>query len=97
MSQPDSPQLEPDSPQKAPPEVQMWCCVLQLAVLDAEPWITNNPNKTYEQRYYGKFAMMWLMSESRHPGSFRWICDLLGVDRRKIRRNIGITNDSGIW
>jgi hypothetical protein len=31
-------------------------------------------------------AIMWLMSDDTAPGSFRWVCDLLGMEPDAVRR-----------
>lgn len=97
VSSEDGNQLELDTCKKLSPEMQMWCSVLQLAIADAEPWIKGWSSKTYEQRFYGKFAMMWIMSESTRLGGFRWICEMLELDRFKVREMIGLGENDGIW
>lgn len=72
------------------PEVQLWAAVMQLAILDAAPYARKEEEYTYEQVRHGRQALNWIMSEHCMVGSFRWVCDLLKLDRIEIRDRIGV-------
>ena len=73
-----------------PPEAHLWAAVLNLAILDAYPYIRGLTPDTYDQRKYGRAAFNWLLSEHHKPGSFSWVCELLMVDKMRVRTLIGV-------
>ena len=79
-----------------PPEVHLWASVLHLAILDATPYMSGTLYLTYDQCRHGKTALNWLRSEHNNQGSFRWVCDILKLDRSKVRCQIGL-KDYKIW
>lgn len=52
------------------PYVSLWMSVLQLAISDSD--------STYES--LRRPARDWIFSADKTPGSFRWICDHVGLD-----------------
>ncbi len=52
------------------PYVSLWMSVLQLAISDSD--------STYES--LRRPAREWIFSADKTPGSFRWICDHVGLD-----------------
>lgn len=78
------------------PEAQLWAAVLHLALLDAAPYAEMSGNYTYEQRHHGRQALNWVLSEHCMIGSFRWVCDLLKLDRMEIRGYL-MVDRSRIW
>jgi len=97
MIEVSSVELEINATVHKSPELRLWCAVLFLAILDAEPWINESEEKSYDQYQNGKKALNWLLSESNHQGSFRWICDLTGLEASRVRTLIGIAGKKNIW
>lgn len=69
-------------PYECEQEYQLWCEVLLCALEDAT---YRARNSTYDQRKqleggYATAAREWFEESRRDPGSFRWICGLLGLD-----------------
>lgn len=90
------PEIELEGDVVKSPELQLWASVLHLAILDSEPILKSLPYMTFDQSRYGEVAIAWLSSENMYPGGFRWVCYLLGLDRKRIRRMIGINNER-VW
>ena len=63
-------------PARSSPEVRLWSSVLYRAVVDLDD---------ANERPY---ALAWLRSERDAIGSFRFCCDLLGLDHEWVRRMI---------
>lgn len=53
------------------PYVSLWMSVLQIAISDSD--------STYYESLR-KPAREWIFSADKTPGSFRWICDHVGLD-----------------
>ena len=96
MSQ-NSEQLDADFVDHSSPELKMWAAVLNLAIIDAEPWITRRTEMTLEQQAYGNVALNWMLSNSKDPGGYIWVCYNLGLCHDRIRNMIGIGNKKNIW
>lgn len=62
------------------PEAKMWGYCLSQAIANA----LGNP-RVEELRRYRSRDRFWLFRDNRrYVGSCRWICELLGIDRRKL-------------
>jgi len=65
------------------PYLALWTAVVETALNDLRAIL---PGKsTQEQRE----AIAWVLSGAKHPGSFEWACDTLGVGcgiRHELRR-----------
>jgi hypothetical protein len=71
-------------PSKESPELQLWCAVLLLAIMDCrgESVIGTKRDKCYVQQR----AQAWIFSTRKDPGSFYWCCEVLAVDPRAVHR-----------
>lgn len=67
-------------------ERQLWCAVLLQAYLDLEA-ACRTTGRTKDGRYSiicGVDAWDWFHSRERSIGSFRWICDVVGIDQTAV-------------
>jgi hypothetical protein len=71
------PALHPSSP--IPGERRLWAAVLAQAVYELTG-INTFTNRSYHTRIR-YFARLWIDSDSRDDGSFRWVCDQLELDQ----------------
>jgi hypothetical protein len=60
------------------PESSLLCYVIITAIRDARGVSCND--------YDTGDALRWLCSESNDIGSFRWYCDMTGIDPQYVRR-----------
>jgi len=63
-----------------------WCAVIHQGVLDAAYSGAREP-----QRMIADGARRWLSSDSISPPSFRWACDVLGLDAGRIVKEVALT------
>src|SRR6266545_1225773 len=72
------------SPCQESPELQLWREVLLLAIMDCRGQVVavNRHGKRYAQ---GR-AQAWIFSTCEDPGSFKWCCEVLGVDSQAVHR-----------
>lgn len=73
------------------PECVLWLKVLHLGVYDASHYLKKSNRLTSEdicEIYlpHVRQAVRWLLSDSVHPGSFLWICEVAGYDPEHIRK-----------
>ena len=66
------------------PELQLWCAVLLLAIMDCrgESVIGTQQDKRYAQQR----AHAWIFSTRDDPGSFKWCCEVLAVNPGAVHR-----------
>jgi hypothetical protein len=69
-----------------PGERRLWAAVLAQAVYDLTG-INTFTNRSYHTRIR-YFARLWIDSDSRDAGSFRWVCDQLDLDPGWLRRRL---------
>ena len=69
----------------ASPEARLWAEVLHRAILDLDS-ATERP-----------IVLAWLRSRDGEPGSFRFVCDVLGFDPDFIRRLAMQRAERGEW
>ena len=64
---------------------KIWAAVLLRAVEDAAGCVVGVGSAMERERTIAG-ARAWLRSDSARPGGFCWVCDMLGLDAAKIRR-----------
>jgi hypothetical protein len=68
------------------PELQLWRQVLLLAITDCRgPSVGVKP---HDKRSAQQRAYAWIFSAREHPGSFKWCCEVLGVDPRAVHKQV---------
>ena len=68
-----------------PTALDLWQKVLERAIADA----TRGPTEAELQDYIfctKMDATMWLNSDATTPGSFRWVCDMHGLEPSSVRK-----------
>jgi hypothetical protein len=75
-----------DQSSPIPGERRLWAAVLAQAVSDLTG-INAFTNRCYHTRIR-YFARLWIDSDSRDAGSFRWVCDQLELDPGWLRRRL---------
>jgi hypothetical protein len=66
------------SPCQESPELQLWRQVLLLAIKD---WRGQSVGvKPHDKRSAQQRAHAWICSTSEQPESFKWCCEMLGID-----------------
>jgi hypothetical protein len=74
------------SPCQESPELQLWREVLLLAIKDCRG--QSVAVKPHDKRSAQQRAYAWIFSTREHPGSFKWCCEMLGVDPRAVHRQV---------
>ena len=65
-------------------ERELWCAVLHQAISDFVGDIPKDENCEIVQRQ----ARYWFSATHIHPGSFHWICQILGLDEAAVRQGL---------
>ena len=68
------------------PELQLWREVLLLAINDCRGQSVGV--KPHDKRSAQQRAYAWIFSTREHPGSFKWCCEVLGVDPRAVHKQV---------
>ncbi len=69
---------------KKQPEAKLWAYCLTQAIATAV-----GSFRTKDLRAWGSRDRYWLLQDKRHyVGSCSWICEVLGIDRRKLIRHV---------
>lgn len=66
-------------------ERQLWAAVLLRAVMD---FTGADHVSEHERQVLQRAARLWFTSYSTHMGSFRWVCDELGIPPARLRERI---------
>jgi hypothetical protein len=65
------------------PELHLWSEVLLLAIYDSR--CQASAGKPHDKRRVQRSARAWIRSKSEHPGSFKWCCEMLGLDPQAVQ------------
>jgi hypothetical protein len=68
-------------PSQESPELELWREVLLLAIMDCRGQLGRHDKRHAQER-----AQAWIFSTREDPGSFKWCCDVLGLDPRMVQR-----------
>jgi hypothetical protein len=60
------------------PDLELWREVLLLAIMDCRGQLV--AVNRHEKRHAQQRAQAWIFSTCEDPGSFKWCCELFGVD-----------------
>jgi hypothetical protein len=74
--------LESPSYREAP-ELDLWREVLLLAIMDCRGQLAGVDR--HEKRHAQERAHAWIFSTREDPGSFKWCCEVIGVDQRTVQ------------
>jgi hypothetical protein len=74
------------------PELQLWREVLLLAINDCRGQSVGV--KPHDKRSAQQRAYAWIFSTRGHPGSFKWCCEVLGVDPRAVHKQARLTHSN---
>jgi hypothetical protein len=66
------------------PERELWSAVLHQAISDLVGDIPKKEDREIIQRQ----ARSWFMSTRIRPGSFHWICQILGLNEAAVRHGV---------
>ena len=78
-----------DSLRCMPAEKALWLAVLDQALNDLTFTGYASPS---EEPHAHRSAYAWLWSESREPGSFLFVCDILEIDSAWFRKQLSETS-----
>jgi hypothetical protein len=65
------------------PELHLWGEVLLLAIYDSR--CQSSQGKPHDKRRVQRSARAWIRSKSEDPGSFKWCCEMLGIDPQAVQ------------
>ena len=92
-------QLEPCyfSDKNVSPEYVLWLKVLEMGIYEASQYFKTATDLTNESicnihLSHIRQAVRWILSDSYYPGSFYWVCEVVGHDPKKIRHEITALN-----
>jgi hypothetical protein len=78
-----------DSVRRMPAEKALWLAVLDQALNDLTFTGYASPS---EELHVQRSAYSWLWSDSREPGSFLFVCDILEIDSAWFRKQLFATS-----
>ena len=77
-------------------EIRMWCSVVLQAAVDMDLKEARSRKPVIDVKAIRAEAQEWFMSdEPMRVGSFRWICDMLGLDFRRLQ-NMAMTREGRV-
>ena len=66
---------------------QLWAATLNQAIFDIVD-VGGTKGGTDALSGYGREALVWVMSQNNRPGSFSWVCEIVGMNPEWVRAKV---------